>query len=239
MTQPLVSVVIPVHNADPFIAEALASALAQHHRNIEVIVVDDGSTDSSANVVRRMADKRCRLLHQSQSGAAAARNLGVAESTGALLAFLDADDVWPEDKLELQVRALATDPGIDMVFGHYVTIAERSDAMTEGQSLPGYSLGTLLIRRDSFSCVGPLSTSWRVGEFIDWYARAEERGLRHLMLPEVLLRRRVHRANLTGRQRDARSDYARVVRAIAARRAGSTAATTLDTTPRQRNGGAS
>ena len=220
MTRPLISVIIPVHNAELFIAEALGSVLAQQHRAIEVIVVDDGSTDTSMEIVRRVADGRCRLLHQSQSGAAAARNMGIAESTGSLLAFLDADDVWPAGKLDLQVRTLAADPSLDMAFGHYVTFTEGSSTATEDIPQPGYSLGTLLVRRHRFASVGPFSTQWRVGEFIDWYARADDRGLRHVMLPDVLLRRRVHGTNLTGRKGDTRSDYARVVRAIAARRVG-------------------
>jgi glycosyltransferase involved in cell wall biosynthesis len=219
VTRPLVSVIIPVHNAAPFIAEALASVLTQRYRRIEVIVVDDGSTDGSAGIALRVTDERCRILHQAQHGAAAARNLGIAASTGALLAFLDADDVWPAAKLEVQVRALDADPGLDMVFGHYLPLTERNDIPADARPLPGYSLGTLLIRRHSFASVGPLSTSWRVGEFIDWYARAEEQGLRHAMLPDVLLERRVHAASLTASLREARGDYARVVRAMAVRRA--------------------
>jgi len=76
----------------------------------------------------------------------------------------------------------------------------------------------MLIRRDAFAKVGPLATEWRVGEFIEWYARAEEAGLSHLMLPEVLLHRRVHDGNLTRRDRRAGIDYARILHAVAARR---------------------
>jgi glycosyltransferase involved in cell wall biosynthesis len=215
-TEPLVSVIIPVFNGERYVADAIASVLAQRHHALEVIVVDDGSTDASADVVRRIVDARCRLVRQTSSGAAAARNRGISESTGTLLAFLDADDVWTPDKLERQLHALTAEPEIDMVFGHYVTFSGGHDA---GDARPGYSLGTMLVRRESFLKVGPLSTAWRVGEFIDWYARAEEAGLRHAMLPDVLLRRRAHDDNLTARQRHAAVDYARIVRGIAARRA--------------------
>jgi glycosyltransferase involved in cell wall biosynthesis len=215
-TEPLVSVIIPVFNGERYVADAIASVLAQRHHALEVIVVDDGSTDASADVVRRIVDARCRLVRQTSSGAAAARNRGISESTGTLLAFLDADDVWTPDKLERQLHALTAEPEIDMVFGHYVTFSGGHDA---GDARPGYSLGTMLVRRESFLKVGPLSTAWRVGEFIDWYARAEEAGLRHVMLPDVLLRRRAHDDNLTTRQRHAAVDYARIVRGIAARRA--------------------
>lgn len=216
---PLVSVTIPVFNAEAYVADALASVLAQQHPALEVIVVDDGSTDRSLEAVRRVADSRCRVMRQPQSGAAAARNLGVAESGGALLAFLDADDVWPANKLELQVRALENDPGLDMVFGHYVSFGEGGELSAERDAQPGYSLGTMLIRRARFLDVGPLATRWRVGEFIEWYARAEDAGLRHAMLPEMLLRRRVHETNMTGSDPGALTDYVRIVREIAARRA--------------------
>jgi glycosyltransferase involved in cell wall biosynthesis len=214
--EPLVSVIIPVFNGERYVADAIASVLAQRHHALEVIVVDDGSTDASADVVRRIVDARCRLVQQASSGAAAARNRGVAESTGTLLAFLDADDVWTPDKLARQLHTLTAEPTIDMVFGHYVTFGGGHDASAVR---PGYSLGTMLIRRERFVKVGPLSTGWRVGEFIDWYARAEETGLRQVMLPDVLLRRRAHDDNLTTRQRHAAVDYARIVRGIAARRA--------------------
>ncbi len=88
MTRPanaLVSVVIPVRNAERYIADAVMSVLTQSHRALEVLVVDDGSTDGSVEVVKQVADRRLRLLRQAPSGAAAARNLGIAESTAPLL----------------------------------------------------------------------------------------------------------------------------------------------------------
>jgi glycosyltransferase involved in cell wall biosynthesis len=217
-SSPLVSVTIPVWNGALHIGEALASVLAQAHPALEVIVVDDGSTDGTVEAAQRVADGRCRILRQSRSGPAAARNLGVAGSRGALLAFLDADDVWMREKLALQMPALLNDPTLDMVFGHYVTIGDGNGAELADAARPGYSLGTMLIRRERFLRVGPLSTRWRVGEFVDWYARADEAGLRHAMLPAVVLGRRVHEANLTGREREARADYARIASDAARRR---------------------
>jgi glycosyltransferase involved in cell wall biosynthesis len=215
----LVSVVIPAWNGALHIGAALTSVLAQAYHPIETIVVDDGSTDGTVEAARRVARDRCRIMRQPHRGAAAARNLGVAGSRGALLAFLDADDEWMPDKLDLQVPTLLGDSTLDMVFGHYVTIHDGRAAAIAGDARPGYALGTMLIRRERFLEVGPLSTEWRVGEFIDWYARADEAGLRHVMLPAVVLARRVHDANLTGREREARVDYASIVAAAARRRA--------------------
>lgn len=215
---PLVSVVIPVFNGERHLGEALASVLTQSHRALEVLVVDDGSTDGSIDVARRAADRRCRCLRQARQGAAAARNLGAGEAQGMLLAFLDADDLWLPDKLELQVRALAADPALDMVFAWYAEFGAAPAIAGAPVARPGYAAGTMLIRRDSFLRVGAFSTRWRVGEFIDWYARAEEAGLRHAMLSPVLLRRRVHDGNATRRERSAFADYARIVHAAARRR---------------------
>ena len=213
---PLVSVIVPVYNAGRFIGRALASVLAQPHQSLDVIVVDDGSEDDSCEVVSRLNDARCRLVRQPNGGAASARNRGIQEATGAMLAFLDADDEWTADKLGPQVTALAADATLDMVFGHYVTV--HADGASPSVPQPGYSLGTMLIRRQRFLDVGPLSSVWRVGEFLDWFARAEESGLRHQMLPDVALRRHVHGANMTGADRAALIDYARIVRAAARRR---------------------
>ena len=84
------------------------------------------------------------------------------------LTFLDADDVWLPRKLDLQRAALVVEPGLDMVFGQYEEFDDVSGSVRPAG--PGYSTGTLLMRRSAFLEVGPFATTWRVGEFIDWYA---------------------------------------------------------------------
>ena len=104
----LVSVVIPAYNAGATIAETLASALGQTYRDLEIIAVDDGSTDDTAAVVAGAAanDPRIRLLRQANSGVAAARNYGIAEARANLIAILDADDLWHPTKVAKQVAAI-------------------------------------------------------------------------------------------------------------------------------------
>src|SRR5947209_4924853 len=108
--QGLVSVIVPAYNAENFIGETLNSVLAQTYENIEVIVVDDGSRDLTAAIVKNAArrDRRVKLLRQQNLGVAMARNLAIARSSGEYIAPLDADDIWYPSKIEKQVRSLET-----------------------------------------------------------------------------------------------------------------------------------
>ena len=215
----LVSVVIPVYNAAAFLDEAIASVWDQTYRPIEVILVDDGSTDGSAAVAARHG-AAVRYHYQENARIVAARNQGVHLATGELLAFLDADDLWPPDKLAGQVEALKKHPQVNMVFGHmeHFFSPELDEAararikLPEGEA-PSYCAGAMLVRRASFDRVGAFATQWRVGEFVDWYQRALHDGLQPHMLPQVVVRRRIHATNTTRSQKDATLDYVRILRA--------------------------
>jgi glycosyltransferase involved in cell wall biosynthesis len=108
----LISVVVPAHNAGRFLQRALVSVAAQSHRNLEVVVVDDGSTDGTAEIVSEAAaaDTRFRLVRTGRQGVSAARNRGIAETGGRWIATLDADDLWHPDKLTRQLRLLREAP---------------------------------------------------------------------------------------------------------------------------------
>lgn len=114
MSAPLVSVVITNYNYAQFLPEALDSALAQTYENIEVLVVDDGSSDGSDEILRRY-ESRVGVIHQKNQGVAAARNRGIAEAKGSLVAFLDSDDVWLPEKLSAQIACLGDDD-VGMVY---------------------------------------------------------------------------------------------------------------------------
>lgn len=219
---PLVSAIIPVHNGERYLREAIESILAQTYRPIELVVVDDGSVDRSAAICQRFAG--IRYVYQPRAGAAAARNRGVNAATGALLSFLDADDLWVREKLVRQVAALEAAPDMDMVLSHVrqfhspeLDPQAKARIAGDGAVLAGH-VGTLLIRRPSFLRVGPFTTEWRVGEFIDWFARATELGLRQVTLPEVTLLRRLHTRNMMVRERHSTGDYARILKAALDRR---------------------
>ena len=219
----VVSVVIPVHNGARFVGEALDSVLAQTYWPIDVIVVDDGSDDDTVAVVERYGP-RVRLIRQAQARTAEARNMGVAAAMGTYLAFLDADDLWSPDKLEIQVAFLDDDRNTDLVFGLAVQFEgeacapEVNRATPPEKALPALVAGGMLTRLETFRRVGPFSNEWRVGEFIDWFARAREMGLTSRVIQQVLLFRRLHDANLGRQDGGSRVDFTRVLRATLERR---------------------
>lgn len=219
-----VTAVIPVYNGQRYLGEAIDSALAQDYRAMEVLVIDDGSTDSSAEIARSYGE-RIRYYYQRNEGLSAAQNAGVAGCQGDYIAYLDCDDLWVPGKISLQMDVFRLKPATDMVFGHVeqfysrkTSTARRGDMPVAPEVMAGYSTGTMLARLDVFQRVGLFSPEFRVGEFLDWYARANDAGLVSVMLKEVLLKRRIHAENMGVRDRDKRSDYLRVFKASLDRR---------------------
>jgi glycosyltransferase involved in cell wall biosynthesis len=121
---PLVTAVIPVYNGERFIADAVHSVLTQTEADVEVVVVDDGSTDGTAEVVRAISDGRVRYTHQANAGVSGARNRGIDEATGDHVAFLDADDVWLPDKVAAEIHALRQRPRAGLVVSGYMIVDE-------------------------------------------------------------------------------------------------------------------
>ncbi len=113
---PLVSVIMPAYNAEKFIREAIFSVLGQTYPSIELIIVDDGSSDTTPQILEEFSGT-INLIQQPNLGPAAARNRGVKEAKGELLAFIDADDVWHLEKISVQVEYLRNNPNIGICFG--------------------------------------------------------------------------------------------------------------------------
>ncbi len=220
----LISVIIPVFNHERYIGEAIESVLAQTYRPLELIVIDDGSTDRSGAVAQSFGSP-VRYYHQANEGQGAARNHGVSLARGAYLSFLDADDLWPSEKLAWQMAAFEADPGLDIVFGHvtqFHTLDGPPNPARHGNrsldTAPGYLPSAMLIKTSSFQRVGDFSTAWKIGEVVDWYMRAREAGLKSLMLPQVVLQRRIHQDNSGIRSRGSQGDYVRILKAAIDRR---------------------
>lgn len=130
---PLVSIVIPNYNCGDFLAECLDSVIAQDYRNLEIIVVDDGSTDNSKHVLISYID-RIRLISTANQGAAAARNVGISNAKGKFIAFLDSDDVWEPNKIDLQVKKMVAE-GCDLIYcsGKDFNANEKSGKIIEAK----------------------------------------------------------------------------------------------------------
>jgi glycosyltransferase involved in cell wall biosynthesis len=221
---PLVSVIIPVYNGDRYLAEAIQSVLAQTYQLIEIIVIDDGSSDRTAEVAQSFGSL-IRYEYQSNSGSSAARNRGIELASGEFIAFLDADDLWLEDKLALQIEAFNTNPDVDIVCGqikqfHSPELDEITKAKIHCPSeiMPGNIPSVVVIKRDAFSRVGLFHNEWQMGEFIDWYVRATEQNLKTLMLPNLVALRRLHSTNKGVQQRQNINQYVRILKASLDRR---------------------
>ncbi|MCC6961256.1 MAG: glycosyltransferase family 2 protein [Dehalococcoidia bacterium] len=198
---PLVSVIIPVHNGAEFIETALESVFAQAHRPLEVVVADDASTDATAALVESFPEV-IQLLKLSRCGVSAARNAAVAASNGEWLAFLDADDLWLPDKLHVQLQAAGEHPDAAVFLGGKRIRVEDSardwyTGPAHGEQLVSYEPSVWLVRRDAFERVGQFDTARTIGEDTDWIVRAKDAGLRVHVCPEVLCERRIHGRNAT------------------------------------------
>ncbi len=218
MADDLVSVVIPVYNGERFLAQAIASVHSQTWHPVEVIVVDDGSTDQSGEIARRFASVRC--LRQGNAGQAAARNHGAAVATGTFLAFLDADDLWLADKLERQMAAFRSAPDLMAVFGwaQEFVDAEQPPGGSPVRRLPAQLPSAMLIRRAAFEQLGGYDPHWRLAEVADFYSRLQESGLACRTLDHVVYRRRLHGRNIGILKASERMEYVDVVAAALARR---------------------
>jgi glycosyltransferase involved in cell wall biosynthesis len=195
--EPLVSVVIPVFNGERFLREAVESVLAQKYSPLEIIMVDDGSTDGTADVARSLPET-VRYLHQTNQGPAAARNRGIEHAQGSLIAFADADDLWPEDKLALQLPYLMRDPAAEIVMGRIQQVL-LSETGAENFAEPAFSvnLGSAIIRKSVFERVGLFDETMRYSEDVDWFMRAREGGAAIVTIDAVTLLYRQHDQNMT------------------------------------------
>jgi glycosyltransferase involved in cell wall biosynthesis len=221
---PLVTVIIGAYDAERYLAEAIDSVLAQTHPNLELIVVDDGSTDSTAEVAEAYGPP-VRCIRQENGGMAASRNRAIPEARGTYFSFLDADDRFPPDKLRSQLAVFEADPELDIVYGHVTEFlspdldaAARALLRAPEHDLPWPTPNLMLVKRESFLRVGLFSTELRVGIGVDWHARANELGLRSATPPVVVLERRLHAENNGIRQRESKPQYLHVLKAALDRR---------------------
>jgi len=206
-----VSAIIPAYNAETYLAESLDSALAQTYPNLEVVVTNDGSTDGTADILRRYGD-RIKVVHQSNQGLPAARNAGIAAARGQWLAFLDSDDLWDPEKIQRQAEHFRD--GVDVVHsdcrvmdGHgEVTHAVFPRAITPVECVPSNLLRhnmvfvlTAVVRRTAHKAVGGFDERARRGceDWQLWLKLAARKAVFH-HVPQPLASYRVHGSNMSG-----------------------------------------
>ena len=216
MSEPGISVIIPAFNAARYLGEALESVRAQTLQPLETIVVDNASTDATPEIARQWGT-RCE--HEPRRGGAHARNRGAAAARGNFFAMLDADDLCAPQRFEWQMEALLSDPRLEAAFGLMEQFRSPDLAPAEAAAIhcptgaqPARMPNLMMIRREAFERVGPFSPDMGLADIVEWFARAEAAGLRHAVVPHVVLRRRLH-LNNTGRgERATRGDYLRAIK---------------------------
>ena len=214
---PLVSVIIPVYNGARYLRAALESVFAQTYRPFEVIVVDDGSTDDSGAIAQGFPD--VHYIREANQGVAAARNKGIEAARGEFFAFLDQDDLWTPEKLKLQIKYLLSNPDLGYTLTHQQFFLEP------GATLPawfrkellstvhtGWVLGTLVVRRTVFEQVGNFAEGYAAANDSDWFFRAKAAGVPMAVVPELLLLKRIHDSNESGRAKEVLSELLKVVK---------------------------
>ena len=199
---PLVTVIVPVYNGATFLRDASDTILAQGYPSLEVIVVDDGSTEDIEGAVAALPID-VRFFRQSRAGPSAARNRGIRDASGEFIAFLDVDDLWPPKNLEVLAGFLRERPDLDVVQGHGQLMeldpvtGEYEYVGNPRESFPFY-IGAALFRRRAFERIGLFDTDLQFAEDTDWFNRAIEAGIGLERLPQVTLLVRRHGQNLTG-----------------------------------------
>ena len=218
MTNPLVTVVVAVHDGERFLRPALESLYAQDYQPFEVVFVDDGSTDGSAEIARSFPG--IRYVHQPNQGLAAARNTGLSLAEGEFLAYLDDDDLIPPHKLRRQAEYLVANPDVGCVLGRQEVMFEPGFDPPEWLSrdkvfgdLDGVPLVSAMIRTELLRAVGGFDPSYRFAEDRDLFVRLRERGVRVEVIPEVLLSRRFHGDNMNFRLRPEKHPLLRSLKA--------------------------
>jgi glycosyltransferase involved in cell wall biosynthesis len=221
-----VSAAIPVRDGEAYLAEAIESVLAQSRPCDQVIVVDNGSTDRSAEIARGFAPA-VEVVPEPRPGIGAARNAAMAAASGDYVAFLDADDLWQPGKTRLQLAAFEADPDLQLAFGHVLQFVSPEIPAKEAAALrvppdpqPGLYIGAMLARRSAIEAVGPWAEDVRVSDGLSFLLRARELGLEQAMLPETVTHRRVHGGNHSIHNRGERSEFARQLKHSLDRRRG-------------------
>jgi len=202
MGRPLVSVIVPVYNGEFFLAGAVENIRRQDYNPVEIIIVDDGSTDNTAKIAGHF-ENEVICVHQENRGPAAARNKGLQKARGDVISFLDVDDLWSENKLSLQLTLFTEVPSLEIVLGLSQPMKLRKEEDGRSEFEKWYDpycallLGAAVFRRSVFDKVGFFDETLHYGEDTDWFMRAREQGVSMTITEAVTLFYRRHEFNMT------------------------------------------
>lgn len=202
-----VSVIIPVYNGEDFLAEAIQNIQKQNYQPLEIIVIDDESTDNTAKIAAQFKDT-IRYIYQTNSGPSAARNQGIKIAQGNIIAFLDVDDLWSDNALQLQLECLAANPSIGIIQGLIQemhldsSITDEDKLIFKPYSQPYYSvnLGSGIYRKSVFEKVGLFNEKFSDNEDTEWFFRAWKNDISKYFLNKVTLVYRKHNTNMSWKQ---------------------------------------
>lgn len=198
MDTPLISLIIPYYKGEKYIEESLASVFAEGYENLEIIIVDDESPAGTLDVLKQYGDK-IQIIHQKNTGQAGARNTGIRNAKGSLIAFLDQDDLWPKGRLAAMLPYVTGNTEYDCVRGRTDRIHTDGHVVTRTDD-PEYKpvlIASALYTKDLIDKVG-LFADMRTGEDFDWSVRLKEVGFREKRIPETTLTYRKHSSNQSG-----------------------------------------
>lgn len=212
-----VSTILPVYNGEEFLSEAIDSVLAQQHSPHQVIIVDDGSTDQTAAIVKSYGNQ-VEYIYQENQGAPAARNTGVSLARGEFISFQDADDLWTEDKLRLQLQEFVDNPEAEIVTSMFQRLLQKTGdfeppeyVFYDGPHL-GMNFKCAVIRRSVFDRVGIINQDHLYCDDWDWFMRAREEGVNIQVLSKVTISYRRHECNITNDMVKANSDVLKMLK---------------------------
>jgi glycosyltransferase involved in cell wall biosynthesis len=223
--KPLATCIIPAYQAERYLPALLGSALAQTWPHLEIIVVDDGSSDGTADLARKY-DPSIKVIQQPNGGPAVARNTGLTAASGKFIGFADADDLMEPEKFEAQIEFLLASPQL----GYSICLMQNfvSEELTESvrirdprllEVMRSYSFGGLIATRETFDRVGSVNPDLGHADDTDWIGRADEAGVAHGVVERVLYRRRLHDSNRSQQLGgDSREEYLRLIKAKLDRR---------------------
>ncbi len=196
----LVSVIIPVYNGGRFLKQALESVLNQTYQKLEVIVIDDGSTDNTKDIVDSFST--ISYIYQENKGVASARNKAISIANGEYVTFVDADDIIVENKVELQLLCLENNAEVDIcicnlenfVDPNFQHLIKEHEHFLNNEKI---SYMNMMVRRNLFAKVGLFNERYKHSSDFEWITRAKDLNFKVEILPDVLQKRRLHNSNIS------------------------------------------